>query len=62
MFEYRRHLIFFFLGIIENIINFMFSVFHIYPKVDFQFKYWESTSKTAKKNFLNKIKNGKDVS
>lgn len=62
MFEYRRHLIFFFLGIIENLINFTCSIIHIYPKVDFQFRYWESTSNIAKKRFLNKIKNGKDVS
>tara|TARA_R110000868_G_scaffold13711_1_gene63537 strand:- start:12556 stop:12738 length:183 start_codon:yes stop_codon:yes gene_type:complete len=56
-FEWRRHLVFFFLGIIENLVNFLGAFFHIYIKADFQFKYWESTKNKAKKNFLSKIKN-----
>ncbi len=63
MFQYKRHLIFFFLGIWENIINFMFSIAGVYPGLDFQFKYWNSTMDKSKKDFLNKLKkDGKDIS
>lgn len=64
MFQYKRHLIFFFLGIWENIINFMFSLAGIYPGYDFQFKYWTKTAEEAKKRFLDKLKDkdGKDIS
>jgi hypothetical protein len=63
MFQYKRHIIFFFLGIWENLINFMFSLFRIYPQLDFQFKYWNLTMEESKKRFLNNLKSdGKDIS
>jgi len=60
---YFRFIIFFFLGIIENLINFLFSIIHIYPRVDIQFPFLQYSNKNAKKSFLNKLKNnGKDIS
>jgi hypothetical protein len=61
--DYIRFIIFFFLGIIENLINFIFSIIHIYPRVDIQYLFWNATNKAAKKKFLNKLKkHGKNIS
>jgi len=61
--DYIRFIIFFFLGIIENLINFIFSIIHIYPKVDIQYIFWNYANNTLKKSFLNKLKtNGKNIS
>jgi len=64
MFEYLRFIIFFFLGILENIINFMFSIIRVYPALDIQFKYWDFTMDSSKKRFLTKLKkrDGKNIS
>jgi hypothetical protein len=64
MSEYIRFIIFFFLGIWENIINFIFSLIRVYPAIDIQFKYWGWTMDNSKKKFLNKLKktDGKNIS
>jgi hypothetical protein len=55
--KYSRYVIFFFLGIVENTINFVFSLFNMYPMVDLQYKYWDSALKNASmKSFMGSIK------
>jgi hypothetical protein len=61
MFGYKRHVIFFFFGIIENLINFTASLFCYYPRVDLQFKYFDATQVKAAGNFLKELKNGKNI-
>jgi hypothetical protein len=60
--SYFRYIIYFLLGIIENTINFLFSIIHIYPKVDITYYFWDATNNWTKQRFLDSIKNGKDVS
>jgi hypothetical protein len=54
--DYFRYLSFFFLGISENLINFICSVVHYYPAFDIQYKFWSKTSGHSKRKFLAKIK------
>lgn len=61
MFEYLRLMIFFFLGIIENLINFSASVFHFYPRLDLQFRYFDATRGRAAVRWIQELKNGKDI-
>jgi len=56
LFEWWRHVIFFFLGIIENLINFACALVHIYPRLDIQLPYWSSTLDRAKSRYLKRLK------
>lgn len=56
--SYIVHTIFFFLSTVESLMNFIASVFHIYPRFDFAMNFFEkfhmSPSK-AKEKALSKI-------
>lgn len=56
--SYIVHAIFFFLSTVESLLNFIASVFHIYPRFDFAMNFFEKfhmSPSRAKEKALSKI-------